>query len=120
MTVTEPTSPGDCSTVFPDDACDVPLASNLNFAPGQTVPNLVMIRLSTFTGCAIAAGADDFYNFMGSTHVVVDVFGYFTNSSATLSIAGPPDTATWQYRLQHAWPHPESLRAADLAAGSVQ
>jgi hypothetical protein len=39
VTATEPSSPG-YLTVFPDDACDVPLASNLNFVPGETVPNL--------------------------------------------------------------------------------
>jgi hypothetical protein len=32
-------------SVFPDDACTVPLVSNLNFKPGDSVPNLVVVRL---------------------------------------------------------------------------
>lgn len=86
VTVTEPTQPG-YVTVFPDDACSVPLASNLNFVAGQTAPNLVMVRVSTMTGCATTAGAVDFYNFAGTTHVIADVFGYFTDDTAAASTA---------------------------------
>jgi len=77
VTATQPTDSG-FITVFPDDACSIPLASNLNFVAGQTVPNLVMVRVSTLTGCATWAGAVDFYNHSGTTHLIVDVFGYFT------------------------------------------
>jgi hypothetical protein len=79
VTVTEPTAPS-YLTVFPDDSCDIPLASNLNFVPGQTVPNQVVVRLSDNVGCAVEAGAIDFYNLAGWVHVVVDVFGYFTGA----------------------------------------
>ena len=47
-----------------------PSSSNLNFGPGQTIPNLVVVQI----------GADDsvsFYNNVGTTHVVADVLGYF-------------------------------------------
>jgi hypothetical protein len=77
ITVTGTTSAGYLS-VFPDDACTVPLVSNLNFKPGDSVPNLVVVRLSTSTGCAVEAGDVDVYNSAGTTHVISDVFGYFT------------------------------------------
>jgi hypothetical protein len=77
ITVTGTTSAGYLS-VFPDDACTVPLVSNLNFMPGDSVPNLVVVRLSTSTGCAVEAGDVDVYNSAGTTDVISDVFGYFT------------------------------------------
>jgi hypothetical protein len=79
VTVTAPTMPG-YLTVFPNDRCSPPLASNLNFISTQTVPNAVIVRLSTMPGCAASAGSLGFFNFKGSTHVVVDVFGYFTDA----------------------------------------
>jgi hypothetical protein len=56
-------------TAFPDGAAR-PLASNLNFVAGQTVPNLATVPLS-------ASGAIDIYNPTGSVNVVVDVSGYY-------------------------------------------
>jgi len=78
VTVTAPTSTGYLS-LFSDDLCDIPDASNLNFQSGQTVPNLAIVALSFDFDCASRAGAIDIYNSAGSTHVVVDVFGYFTD-----------------------------------------
>ena len=46
-----------------------PTASNLNFLPGQTVPNLVMMKLG-------AGGAISIANGPGAAHVLVDVMGY--------------------------------------------
>jgi serine protease len=67
VTVTDPTTAG-FVTVFPFPG-DLPLASNLNFVAGQTVPNLVYT----------AAGPDvAFFNLAGNTHIVVDLFGMFT------------------------------------------
>jgi hypothetical protein len=37
-----------------------------------------VVRLSTSTGCAVEAGDVDIYNSAGITHVISDVFGYFT------------------------------------------
>jgi hypothetical protein len=56
-------------TVWPDGASQ-PLASDLNYAAGQTVPNLVVVKVGT-------TGAVDFYNGVGSTDVVVDVVGWY-------------------------------------------
>ena len=75
-TVTQPTAPGHM-TVFPFPP-PPPLASNLNFVPGQTVPNLVMVKVGD-------GGNVGFFNSAGCTHLVIDLFGIFTGpgSSAT-------------------------------------
>jgi hypothetical protein len=74
VTVTEPTADGYLS-VFPSPP-PPPLASNLNFVAGQTVPNLVVVPLG-------ANGRIDFYNPYGMTHLVVDLFGVFTSANYT-------------------------------------
>ena len=56
-------------TVWPDGATQ-PLVSYLNWVAGQTVPNLVVVKLG-------ADGAVDLFNYAGSTDVAVDVEGYY-------------------------------------------
>ena len=68
VTVTAPTAPG-YLTVWPASA-ERPLASSLNFVPGQTVPNLVVASLD-------ADGNAGIFNSAGATHVIADVVGYF-------------------------------------------
>ena len=46
-----------------------PASSNLNFLGGQSVPNLVMLKLGAGGQLSIANGP-------GSAHVIVDVMGY--------------------------------------------
>ncbi len=60
-------------TVYPAGA-SVPLASNLNFVAGESVPNLVVAKVGTNGEVAFAAGA-------GAVNVVVDVVGYFDAAS---------------------------------------
>ncbi len=72
VTVTEPTESG-YLTVWPA-AQSRPVASNLNFLPGQTVPNLAVARL--------ADGAIDLVVSSGSAHVVIDVVGVLTDASS--------------------------------------
>lgn len=97
VTVTEPTASG-FLTVWPSGA-PRPTASNLNMVPGQTVPNMVVVGLGT-------AGAVSLFNFAGSSHVIVDVAGWFdagfhpvqparimdTRSGACLTRLGPGET----------------------------
>ena len=91
VTAVGPTKPG-YLIVFPDDVCELPNSSNVNFMAGQTVPNLVMVRLSESAGtCAVFAGAIEIFNQFGSVHVLVDVFGYFTDANAFVK---PTSTAT--------------------------
>jgi hypothetical protein len=68
VTVTNPTA-GSYLTLFPDGA---PLAttSDLNFLSGQTIPNLVVVRLG-------ANGKLDIFNAAGSTDVIADVVGWY-------------------------------------------
>jgi hypothetical protein len=72
LNVTAADSPGPDSylTVYPT-GFPKPLASNLNFVAGQTVPNLVIARIGT-------GGKVTIYNNLGSTVVIADVQGWFT------------------------------------------
>jgi len=71
VTVTNTTA-GGYLTVFPAGVTR-PLASNLNWISGQTVPNLVVVALGT--GGQVTA-----YNSVGSTDVVFDVAGYYSTA----------------------------------------
>jgi len=53
------------------DGTNRPNVSNLNYVPGQTVPNLVVVKLSP-------DGKLDLVNQNGSVDVIVDVVGYFS------------------------------------------
>ena len=70
VTVTRPTAAG-YLTVHPDGVT-APLASNLNFVPGQSVANLVTVRVST-------DGSVRFFNATGTTHVIADIVGYYSD-----------------------------------------
>jgi hypothetical protein len=69
-TVTDPTSTS-YLTVFPSDALIPPTASNLNFTANQTVPNLVIVKVGN------ADGSVKVFNKSGSTHVILDVVGWY-------------------------------------------
>jgi hypothetical protein len=69
------TSAAGALTVWPTGAT-MPLASNLNWAAGQTAPNRVLVPIGS-------GGQVSIYNFAGSTDVVVDVSGYFTDATAS-------------------------------------
>lgn len=68
ITITNPTS-GSYLTVFPGDA-GLPIASDLNFGPGDTVANLTVVRLD-------AAGFIWIYNNLGNVDVIADEEGWF-------------------------------------------
>ncbi|MGH9154146.1 MAG: PKD domain-containing protein, partial [Acidimicrobiales bacterium] len=69
VTVTQPTAEG-YLTVYPSGMAR-PVASNLNFHPGQTVPNLVVAKVGTDGKVAL-------YNNLGASHVVLDVVGWYS------------------------------------------
>jgi len=71
-TVTGPTTAGYLS-VYAENAAQ-PATSSVNFVAGQTVPNLVVTELAP-------SGRLAQFNAAGSTHVVSDVAGYFTDGS---------------------------------------
>lgn len=72
LNVTAADSPGPDSylTVYPTGTAR-PLASNLNFVAGQTIPNMVIAKIGS-------GGKVSLYNNLGSTAVIADVQGYFT------------------------------------------
>lgn len=73
VTVTEPTALG-FITAWPAGEPQ-PLASNLNFVAGQTVPNLVVVKVG-------AGGKVRLYNSSGTTHLIADVAGWYGASGA--------------------------------------
>jgi hypothetical protein len=89
VTVTNPTA-NSFVTAYPD-GIDVPTASNIDFTPGETLSNLVVVPVSP-------GGDVDFFNHVGTTDLVVDVFGYYMNGSGlgieSLGFAQPTVDAT--------------------------
>jgi uncharacterized protein YkwD len=71
VTVTQPTADG-YVTLYPGGSAP-PLAANLNFVAGETVSNLVVVK-------AGANGRVGLFNPNGSTHIVIDVAGWYSGS----------------------------------------
>jgi hypothetical protein len=73
VTATNPTS-NSYLTVWPAGGAQ-PVASNLNFGVGQTVPNMVIVPVS-------ADGQISIYNNTGTVDVIVDVLGWFPTAKS--------------------------------------
>ena len=73
VTASSPTA-SSYMTVWPTGASR-PNASNLNYSPGQTIPNFVIVPVS-------GAGQVSLYNETGSLDVLVDVMGWFPVGSS--------------------------------------
>ena len=94
LTVTQPSAAG-YVTAYPDGVSR-PLASNLNFAAGETIANRVMIP--------VVDGKVDLYLANASAQLIVDVSGYFT--TAPPPAAAP--TSTPRRRSGSRTPAPEA------------
>lgn len=79
VTVTRPSAAG-FVTVWPCGQAQ-PNASNLNFAVGQTVPNLVLAKVGASGMLCLSSSAP--------THLIVDVAGYFPATSSFTPISNP-------------------------------
>ncbi|MFD9370107.1 peptidoglycan recognition protein [Streptomyces sp. NPDC060020] len=81
VTATNPTQPSFVS-VYPSGTTRSS-ASNLNFTPGQTIPNLVVVP--------VVNGSVSFYNNQGNVDLIADITGYFTSEGegATQTNFGP-------------------------------
>ncbi|MEJ3742271.1 choice-of-anchor D domain-containing protein [Actinomycetes bacterium KLBMP 9797] len=79
VTVTGPTA-GSYLTVYPSGQAR-PTASNLNYPKGWTGANLVTVPVG-------AGGKVDFYNDIGSTHVIADVVGFYASDNTVLASRG--------------------------------
>ncbi|MFJ4092968.1 hypothetical protein ACIPYS_15410 [Kitasatospora sp. NPDC089913] len=115
VTVTEPTAESFVS-VYPSGR-SVPSASNLNFSAGQTVPNLVTVPVG-------ADGKVAFYNHVGSTDVVADVFGYFSAGDrlglSALSFSQPTvDASTGTAAVTLTWTVTDSDPQARQNGGTI-
>lgn len=64
-------------TAYPAGVATVPTASNLNFAAGETRPNLVTVKVGT-------AGQVTIANAVGSTDVIADLVGYYSSAAPDL------------------------------------
>ncbi len=78
LTAVAPTAYG-YVTAYPGDQATRPNASNLNLAPGQTRPNLAMVKVPT---SGPAAGQIKIYNSGGKTDVLVDLMGTYSGTTA--------------------------------------
>jgi hypothetical protein len=79
VTVVGPSDPGFAS-VFPLDTA-APTASSVNFAAGQTVPNLVIAKIGRGGGISIVTSAN-------AADVIVDVMGYYPGVSTADAAGG--------------------------------
>ncbi|MBD3575284.1 MULTISPECIES: PKD domain-containing protein [Streptomyces] len=76
VTVTNTTTDGHV-TVFPGKGSTRPNTSNLNYAAGQSVPNLVIVPVGTDGYVELFNGG------WGAVDLLADVTGYFTRSSSS-------------------------------------
>lgn len=70
-------------TAYPDGTTR-PLASNLNFSPGDTLANMVIVPVG-------ADGKIDLYNSGSGTQIIADVAGYFSAGGANAYLPVAPD-----------------------------
>jgi hypothetical protein len=99
VTVTNPRA-GGYLTVYPDGST-APVASNLNFSAGQTVPNLVTVPVNN--------GKVDFQNSSsGTVDVVADLAGYYGDGTtgATAGLAANDPDRIWDTRVYGQTPGP--------------
>jgi hypothetical protein len=78
LTATNPTANG-YLTAWPSGS-SLPLSSNLNFVPQQTVANLAIVPVGS-------NGSISLYNSAGTIDVIADVVGYFSAKSQLNSLA---------------------------------
>ena len=112
VTVTQPTAPG-FLTLWPAGESR-PNASSINFAPGQTVANLAVIKVG-------AGGKLSVFSPSGTVHVIVDVVGAFSaNPSADAFTPVEPvrfyDSRTTNYNGGTPW-QPGESRAIVVGGG---
>jgi uncharacterized protein (DUF1501 family) len=81
VTAVEPSAPS-YLTAWPTGETR-PLAASVNMAAGQTVPNMVLVKVG-------AGGKVSLYNNSGAAHVVVDVLGCFGSGVASKFVTISP------------------------------
>ena len=84
VTVTQPTTAGHI-TVYPDGT-GLPLAANLNFVAGQTIPNLVVAEVGANGNVDLNNGST------GTVQLIADVSGWFAGGGSAANGAFTPVT----------------------------
>ncbi len=95
VTAVDPTAPGYLTTW--NGQGSVPNTSTLNFVPHTIVPNLAVVPVAPCANNLICAGlpAIGIYNGSGgSTHVVVDIFGFYDDATLAGGLRFQPITPT--------------------------
>lgn len=85
------TSSASFLTVYPTGSTR-PLVSNLNWAAGDTAPNLVNVKIG-------AGGQVTVYNHVGNTNVIADIAGYYVPGNdkfLSLPVSGVASTNSFQ------------------------
>jgi hypothetical protein len=75
VTVDQPSGPGYVTAYPCPGSLGPPVASNLNYAAGQTVANLTTVQVNTEGG---ATGGEVCLFTYAATYLVVDVAGYYS------------------------------------------
>lgn len=96
-------------TVYPDGGASRPNTSNLNFVPGQVVPNSVTVGVSS-------GGAIRIFNYAGTVDVIVDVMAYYQPDGAG---PGAPETRTTYWSAKYLYGTPIFLSAEPTRYGYV-
>ncbi|WP_030769941.1 PKD domain-containing protein [Streptomyces sp. NRRL F-2664] len=96
VTVTEPEGPGHLTAY--SGTGPVPTASNLNFVPGQTVANAVIVPVAEDGTIKIFNGA------WSPTHVVVDVVGHYSPDSKAAFLPFTPFRTLDTREEAYGWP----------------
>lgn len=106
LTATDPTAPT-YVTAYPAGTA-VPTASSVNVVAGETHPNLVTVKLGP-------DGAIALYNFAGSTHLIVDVVGFYVPSRSPRGrvLTGTPERL-FDTRTSTTKPGPNSVGYLDF------
>jgi hypothetical protein len=107
VTVTDPTSASHL-TAWPSGRAR-PLASNLNYVAGQTVPNMVVVKVGE-------GGKVDLFNAAGSADVIVDVAGWYGTEAAA---EGSRYSTLNPYRILDTRTGPGPLRPAGTRSVQV-
>lgn len=84
ITVVTPTTFGHL-TIFPAGGAQ-PLASNINFAPGQVRANNAILTLGAAGGLTVATGLQA----GGTVHLLIDVNGYFADGATDVTAVATP------------------------------
>lgn len=96
-------------TVYPTGGT-LPVASNVNYSAGRSVPNRVIVGVGTNSGVTI-------YNAGGTVDVIVDMNGWFGGGGSALVTVAP--SRFWDTRKQGVKLGPRSVDDFQLSASGI-